>query len=217
MHSRLCGTMDVTHWVTSTRKPASMLDLRLGAGWDTLMLILRPTKILAKRLRLELSQPEPPPPNPYADWCVHVFFAARLKYLLFTHTTTLVSAVAPARGVRSLAALSHCFAQAIQLQLARHGFADVWTRQLAPELDQVQIASIPNRSVMGSMNEFIFLGRHHIEEGSVEDANLRLPETPMFGIKAVWPLKAFAGLSGGTSASESARPPPGAREVKGKA
>jgi hypothetical protein len=67
-----------------------MLDLRRGGGWHTLMLILRPTTILAKRLRLKLSQPEPPPTNPYADWCVHVFFAAHLKYLLFTHTTTLV-------------------------------------------------------------------------------------------------------------------------------
>lgn len=158
------------------------------------VLILRPTKILAKRLRLAPNQPEPVPTDPYADWCVHTFFAAHTKYLLFTHTTSLVSAVAPARGVTTLAALKSCFAASIEAQLRRHDLGAIWSRHIVPQLDSVEVGSIPNRSVMGSMNEFIRLGRFHIEEGSLDEANERLPETPMFGIEAVWPLRAFAAL-----------------------
>ena len=63
------------------------------------MLTIRPTKILARRLGIELPKAPPVVTNRVADWCAHEFRVARYRYLIFCNTASLYPVVMMATGV----------------------------------------------------------------------------------------------------------------------
>ena len=78
------------------------------------MLTLRPTKMLAKRLKLTVPPTPPPVANRVADWCVHEFRDGRFRYLMFCNTASLYPVVMPGRGVTDDHVLIHSLIEGLK-------------------------------------------------------------------------------------------------------
>lgn len=145
------------------------------------MFILRLTSKLATKIKVRL------PPEPtllvdvYSDWCAHTFTAG-IHYVIFTNSYSLLSIVVPGRGLTSREALMDAFAKGVESYGRASGRANIFRRfVLAPAAQDVRLEKIGDRSVLGSMNELIFLARCDLIEGGVtaEVATKRLNVVPM--------------------------------------
>ncbi len=130
------------------------------------MLTFRPTKMLAARARLRLPPDEVSLVDPYCDWCAHGFTARRLRYLLLANTYSFLSVVIPGSGITSETAFVRASVDAIQRYLSESGRGEVFEKFVAPHKSSIRWAKVPDRSVMGTMNELIFQAQCDlIEEG----------------------------------------------------
>lgn len=145
------------------------------------MLTIRPTKLLARRLGIGLPATPPVVTNRVADWCAHEFRAQRYKYLIFFNTASLYPVLTHARGVTDDSELIKRLLAAVRLNFEGTELEFHYQRWIAPELAAVQWAPIPDRSIMGSMNDLILMAKYHLEnrdESPVELSRL-LARTPM--------------------------------------
>lgn len=162
------------------------------------MLTLRPTKTLARRLGIELPLTPPLVSNRVADWCVHEFRAQRFKYLIFFNTATLYPIVTSARGVTDEQSLIAQFESAARLNLEGTPAESHYRRWIAPELGAVQWAAIPDRSIIGSMNDLVFMAKVYLERpgDSAITASRLIAEAPMGLLGMNSPARAFLTLRG---------------------
>jgi hypothetical protein len=80
-------------------------------------MIVRLTQRLKARIKVAELAPLPLHGNPLLDWSAHLFAVGRTPFIMMSHTTTLLSAVVPGRGVTSepafraaaLGAIAGCF------------------------------------------------------------------------------------------------------------
>ena len=162
------------------------------------MLTIRPTKMLARRLGIELPETVPVVANRVADWCVHEFRVGRYRYLLFCNTASLYPVVMLAKGVtddqklirRLLGGLQVCLVGAkLELQFQR------WIR---PEPIATQWAPIPGKSILGSLNDLIVQARYGLESRDYSPVELSrwLAKTPMSALGGNSPDRVFPKLSG---------------------
>lgn len=160
------------------------------------MLTLRPTKMLARRLKLEVPATPPLVANRVADWCAHEFTAVRHRYLLFWNTAAFYPVLVHGRGVRDDHDLIERLVDGLKLVLGGTELEFHYQRWIAPELGEVQWAPIPSRSVLGTMNDLMLMAKYHLEfrdESPVEVA-LRLAEAPLSALGMASPAKAFRSL-----------------------
>jgi len=118
------------------------------------------------------------------EWYCNLFVIHRRKCLLFTHSTSLFSFLIA--GVRQADArdFGNLFRSQAALALAAEGFT---TNQIAYLLDTAsdQIGKTENRSVLGSMNDFIHMGRFYasqvgtLEELDIQEINREMNVAPM--------------------------------------
>jgi len=142
---------------------------------------LRPTLKLARKLRISIPDKQAVVQNPVADWCVHDFSAGR-RYYLFVNTPSLFPVIVPARGLKTLDGLVRAFLEELKLISRGSPLQErQFERWIEPELSTLQLARIPNRSIMGSMNDFTRMARFHLtEDGDAPvAASRRLARAPM--------------------------------------
>lgn len=105
--------------------------------------------------------------DPYCDWCAHGFSANRARYLLLTNTYSFLSVVIPGSGITSEAAFIRASVAAIQHYLSESGRTQVFETYVAPHTSSIRWAKVPDRSVLGTMNELIYLAQCHLIEGGL--------------------------------------------------
>jgi len=163
------------------------------------MFTLRPTQKLARRLGLPKAPGFPVVTNRIADWCVQDFQVGRYRYLLFANTASLLPVVVHARGAVDAATLLAAFVSGFDAAMrGRPGFGQ-FERWIEPELSQVQFASVPGRSLLGSTNDFIRMAWFHLAEGdSPAQCSQRLARAPMGFLGMNSPERVFPKLGSGT-------------------
>lgn len=162
------------------------------------MLTLRPTKLLARRLGIAVPAKPPPVANRVADWCAHEFRARRFKYLIFVNTASLYPVVTFARGVTDDHELITRLVETLKLNFEGTELEFQYQRRIAPELAEVQWAPIPDRSIMGSMNELIAMAKDHLEERDEAPVELGrwLGQSPLSALGMDSPDRVFPKLGG---------------------
>jgi len=162
------------------------------------MLTIRPTKMLARRLALELPVALPTVTNRVADWCVHEFRISRHRHLIFCNTASLYPVVCHARGVTDRNSLVERLAEALKEGLEGTKLEKHYQRWIVPELAAVQWAPIPGRSILGSMNDLIFAARCGYEDRnySVVEMSRWLAVTPLSVLGMNSPDRVFPTLGG---------------------
>lgn len=159
------------------------------------MLTLRPTKMLARRLGIALPAMPPPVANRVADWCVHEFRDGGCRYLMLCNTASLYPIVTHARGVNDEGALIERCSEAMRLNFVGTEREFQFQRWIVPELTEVQWAPIPDKVVLSSVNEMIFMARQGRDKSPVELSRW-LAETPMKAIGHNSPDRVFPKLAG---------------------
>ena len=162
------------------------------------MLTIRPTKMLARRLGIELPATPPAVSNRVADWCAHEFRTQRFKYLIFFNTASLYPVLTYARGVTDDHELIERLTEAMKLNLEGTKLEFQYQRWIAPELAAVQWAPIPDRSIMGSMNDLILMAKYHLkyEGDSPVELSRKLAQAPMSMLGMRSPDRVFPTLGG---------------------
>lgn len=172
------------------------------------MLTIRPTKILARRIGLRVPEITPPVVNQVADWCAHEFRAGRFRYLIFCNTASLYPVVAPARGVTDEATMIERLRDTLKLNLVGEDLEFQFVSKIAPELGDVQWAPIPGRSILGSINEMIFMAKDSLlhREASPVELSRWLAESPMSALGWKSPDQVFPSLGSGNAKGPDAPP-----------
>lgn len=162
------------------------------------MLTIRPTKMLARRLGIELPDAPPVVTNRVADWCAHEFRVSRHRYLIFCNTAALYPVVAYARGVTDDHSLIERLVEALKLNFEGTELDSHYRRWITPELAVVQWAPIPGKSILGSMNDLIFMAKCHLEDDELSSVEVsrRLAEAPMSALGMNSPDRVFPTLGG---------------------
>ena len=133
-----------------------------------------------------------------ADWCAHEFLVSRRRYLIFCNTASLYPVVTEARGVTDQDALVKCLMTALRLNLADGPHAYAYERWIAPGGTEVQWAPIPDRSVLGSINDLIFAAKWGLVDGkSPAELSGWLARTPLSVLGMNSPDRVFPKIAGG--------------------
>ena len=162
------------------------------------MLTIRPTKMLARRLGIELPAAPPVVTNRVADWCAHEFRVSRHRYLIFCNTASIYPVVMMARGVTDGPKLAARLMGGL-LTCLRGGELEVqFQRRILSERPVIQWAPIPDRTILGSMNDLIFQARYGLEHRDFPPVELSrwLAETPMSALGGNSPDRVFPKLTG---------------------
>jgi hypothetical protein len=159
-------------------------------------MIVRLSKLLATKIR-EIELPAlPPHPNPIADWSAHLFTVRRAQYILITNGATLYSAVIFRKGITTYGAFLKRMVDAIREVMAADGLSSAYENLVVPEASQISLSKAINRSLTGSMNEFIFYARMFLQEDDMSpfEISFRLNDTIMKSIKYQRPRAAFRAI-----------------------
>jgi hypothetical protein len=119
-------------------------------------MIFRLSQKLAKKLKVSTLKPAPADPNPFADWSGHLFTADRTQYLILTNTPSLYSTVIYGRGIANDSQFLDRELSSIREFMEADGQEFIFRRFIAPAAATVRLASALNRSVTGSMNDFVY-------------------------------------------------------------
>lgn len=162
------------------------------------MLTIRPTKMLARRLGIELPAAPPVVTNRVADWCAHEFRVSRHRYLIFCNTAALYPVVMPARRVTDDHELIERLVDGLKLCLMGTELEFQFQRWIVLELAAVQWAPIPDRVILSSVNEMIFQARYGLTHRDYSPVELSrwLAETPMSALGGNSPGRVFPKLTG---------------------
>ncbi len=160
------------------------------------MLTIRPTKMLARRLGIELPKAPPVVTNRVADWCAHEFRVSRHRYLIFCNTASLYPVVMMASGVTDGPKLAARLMGGLQTCLRGGELEIQFQRRIVVEGPFIQWAPIPGRSILGSMNDLILMAKYHLEYRDMSPAELsrKLAKAPMSALGMNSPDRVFPTL-----------------------
>jgi len=158
--------------------------------------IFRVSAKLARKIRLDYEQALPPSTNPFLDWSADLFTADRTQYILITNTASLYSLVMFGKGVTNETRLFGDTLATMRDVMMADGFATVFEDVTAPRFYPAAIAKRENRSVIGSMNDFIFQGRFLQARGEMSpyDMSSFSNRTPMSYIDYRTPREELAAM-----------------------
>lgn len=154
--------------------------------------------MLARRLKIKLPDVPPTVTNRVADWCVQEFQVSRRRYLMCCNTASLFPVVAEARGVNDEAALITRLTAALHQSFAGTKLTGRYRRWIVPELGATQWAPIPDRSILGSINDMINMACSYLENHGYSPVVLsrHLAESPMSMLGMNSPERVFPKLRG---------------------
>ena len=156
-------------------------------------MIIRPGNKLANKIKETDLPSSPPDPNPFADWTARLFTADRTQYIIISNTISLYSVVIYGRGVTNDGHLIHGMMDMMRDVMEKDGFRLIYEKQVAPQAGSFSLAKPSNRSVTGSLNEFVLQAKWYLDEEDISpfDLSFRLNETPLSYLKYLNPRKAF--------------------------
>jgi hypothetical protein len=159
------------------------------------VLTIRPTKMLARQLGIDLPAGMPAVPSRTADWCAHSFTFRRRRWLAFFNTASLYPVFAHAQGVNDGETLARRLA-GMGIQVLRQNGHFEQAKRLESEMDAVQWAPIPDRTVLGSINELIYLAESWLDDSDLTPTtlSLKLGQIPMSALGMNRPADALATL-----------------------
>jgi hypothetical protein len=141
------------------------------------MFTVHATKKLLERLKTPLSPPEPAPTTQLGNWYATVLFW-KPQVVLFVNETTLLPVLVPlAPASTVISRLPDAIAEVLEALGIPTTVIDA---ELAA-MNEVNVSKTGNRSVVGMLNEFSFLGDRWSNRGTETDLlalSLRLAETP---------------------------------------
>ena len=148
--------------------------------------------MLARELGISLPATPPVIPSRIADWCVHRFRYGRKNWLIFCNTASLYSICAGASGVTDGESLARRAGGMIPLVLGKNSFGSQ-AEKFTAELTEFQWAPIPDRSVLGSMNDLIYMATGYLEDPEILPETLadKLGKTPMSALGMNHPTRVF--------------------------
>ena len=161
-------------------------------------MIFRISAKLGKKIHLTPDQILPVDPNPYADWSANLFTVGRTQYVLVTNTISLYSVVMIGRGLRDERSFRKGVTDCMSDVLRSAGHGSIFEKYIVPSMDDVRFSKALNRSVTGSMNDFIFQAKYELIEPelSLNEISFRLNESPMSYLDYGMPENVFQELSG---------------------
>ena len=177
------------------------LTLPVGKLWgELIMLYVRCTKKLIDELtRNGHSLAGEPDDIPVLhEWYANIFRIERRKCCLFTHATTLFSFFVPGLTKPAFVNFQATFNKNLDLALRAEGLMMAPAEADAAPESGLGILKTSSRSVLGSMNDFIYGIHDYVElDGGlaycdVQDVNNRLNSTPMGALDYAYPINAFA-------------------------
>lgn len=123
--------------------------------------------------------------NPFLEWSANLFRVGRTGYIILTNTASLYSMIMYSRGITDNDAFIGESLGLMRVFMEADGFGEHFHKYIEPEQNKVLFAKSLNRSVLGSMNDFITLAKDYFrrEEASIFDAAIKLNETPMSYLK----------------------------------
>ena len=160
-------------------------------------MVIRISAKLGKKIDLRPDRVLPADPNPFSDWSAHLFTADRTQYILISNTVSLYSMVMFGRGMTDDCRFSDRITSYMGKFLRADDHEFIFERWIIPWLDRVSFSKALNRSVIGSMNELVFLAKLHLIEGLLSpfDVSHRLNEVPLSCLEHVTPRASFQHLA----------------------
>lgn len=157
-------------------------------------MILRLSTKLARKVHVPPPEALPLDDNPYGDWSANVFNVGRRQYILVTNTVSLYSAIMRGAGITTGAELVGKTVELLEEALARDGFRLLFERLVVPSPTEVVLSKALNRSVTGSMNDFVQQARLFLTDRqlSPHDASAQLNRTPMGALDFAFPIEVFS-------------------------
>ena len=148
------------------------------------MIVFRCTRRLAKRLRVGLADDALPSTGVLGDWYANSLNVGHSRYVLCLSARTLLPVILPARRSE----FPNRFPDYLADMLNLIGIPNPVIERETAEAAESVFARTQNRSLIGSLNDFIFSASVYLEHGeSVLDANLRLAEMPSKVIEFAFP------------------------------
>ena len=151
--------------------------------------------MLARQLGIDLPRVPPPVPSRAADWCAHTFQMGDEAWLVFCNTASVYPVFAGAAGVTDGDSLVRRLAGMVLPVLKQNRFsrqAKIFER----EITEIQWAPIPDRAVLSSISELIWLADARFDDADLTPAKLSraLGITPMSTIGMDSPERALSSL-----------------------
>jgi len=131
------------------------------------------------------------------EWYGNLFRLERRKCLLFTHASTLFSFTLFGLTRPDFIALGKTFNRNLRSVLIHEGMDENLAETISPSVETVRLLKTRSRSVLGSMNDFIFQVRVHVEVAGglarcdIADLNYTLNHVPMGALAYARPEAAF--------------------------
>jgi hypothetical protein len=99
--------------------------------------------------------PEATPPNPttaLGDWHVNIIFVYHSQWIMFVNDVSRLAVITPARKIKSLGTL---LANELPIVLKYLNVPDANIEAEVNEMEEAHIAATRNRSVLGTMNDYL--------------------------------------------------------------
>lgn len=153
-------------------------------------MILRATKKLAQKLKIESLQKYEVKVSAFEEWYGHLFTVNRLQYILFTNAYSLFSIVLPGKGINNLRTFMDLTGYWLSEVLKNKGCENMIARLVIYNLDAIDVYATNNRSVLGSMNDMMLAAKYLISEYQITPIELakQLNQTPLSYLKYENPL-----------------------------
>lgn len=147
-------------------------------------MILRLDQKLAKKVHAGPLVERPAADNPYADWTVRLFTAARTQYVLFCNTHALYGMVFYGRGITDDCTLIARGIESLRETMLSDGLGLIFQNLVVPHTGEVRFAKALNRSVTGSVNELVPIAEIFLADGELAPADIpeRLNDTPLSAV-----------------------------------
>lgn len=160
-------------------------------------MIFRISTKISKKIHLTTDQTLQVDRNPFADWSVHLFTVERIQYVLITNTISLYSMVMFGRGLKDEQSFRERVTDYMSEFIRTAGHESIVENFIVPSMDTVRFSKALNRSVTGSMNDFIWQAKFFLTENALSpfEVGFRLNETPMSYLDRSSPMDVFPKLA----------------------
>ena len=160
-------------------------------------MIFRLSTKLGKKIHLTPDKILPVDVNPFADWSAHLFTADRTQYVLITNTISLYSMVMFGRGLRDDLSFRERVTDYMREVMRLDGHESIFEKFMVPSVGTVRYSKALNRSVTGSMNDFIWQAKYHLTEDALSpyEVGFILNESPMSYLDSGRPMDVFQELA----------------------
>ena len=164
------------------------------------MILLRATQRLLKHRGISVVTEPPPPTAALGEWHVNAVplpFPGRWL-VLYTSTNTLLTVVAPGKGLRTTVPI---FRERLPALLRRLRLPDRWVQAQADALEEICVARTNNRRVLGSMNDLAYQIRlaaeaeRSFQQLDLDRLEMYLAEVPLSMLRYQHPSRVAAALA----------------------